>query len=231
MKEAEHEKKLADAEFYKQSQHFDNNLKLREAVETRRTKSDRTLQSTRTEYAKVAREAEPMLRRISPDETTATNEDERVRKILAAEVKELHLVRYRDLEKELRTLSTKWRDFRDLVNRDLDDFPRKGDLDRLADQVRSMNLRGRQTSVSSDTSRDVDRRIVAQAREVENLKTDLVARMKEMVKEISLLKDRVNSMPKDASSQQSQPIQMGPGTKSDDIANVYTFEVGSHENR
>src|SRR5277367_4900848 len=65
MRDAEQEKRLADGEYQKQSQHFDSNHKLRVALETRKSKCDRLFQTARLDYTKAAQQAEPILRRIA----------------------------------------------------------------------------------------------------------------------------------------------------------------------
>ena len=227
MKEAEQEKRLADGEYHKQSQYFDNNSKLREAVETRRSKSERTLSSVRSDYAKAAREAEPLLRRLSSESPSGTIDEETIRRIIQVELKEF--VMFRDLDKEIdklhddleRKLQKKTpAEVRAVVNQELKNYTHTSDFDRLADQVKGMNVRTRQMSVSSETSRDVEQRIVTQARDMESLRAELTARTSQQGKEISSLRERIKTLQKDTPLKQPQRIQKTPGTKSDDIVKV-----------
>ena len=230
MKEAEQEKRLADGEYQKQSQYFENNSKLRAAVEARRSKSERTLSIARSDYAKAAREAEPLLRQLSPESPSEMIDEETIRRIVQAELKEF--VMFRDLDKEMdklygdleRKLQKKTpSEVRAVVNQELKNYTHKSEFDRLTDQVKGMNVRTRQMSVSSDTSRDIDQRIGAQARDMESIRTELAARIAQQGKEIISLRERINNLQKDAALQQSQRIQMAPGTKSDDIVKVYNL--------
>lgn len=228
MREAEYEKKVADGEYLKQSQYFDNNSKLREVVESRRTRTERILLTTRTEYAKAAQEAEPMLRRLSSDYPSGTSIDEdTIRKIVRAELKDF--VMFQDLDKEIdkevTSLERKIQkrisaDVRSMISQELKHYTQLADFEKLTEKVTEMSARGRQMSVSSDTSRDVEQRIVAQTREVENIKSELATRTNQQAKEISILKDRINSTQRDATAQQSRRTQMPPGTKSEDIVKV-----------
>src|SRR5437016_4026864 len=137
MKEAEQEKRLADGEYHKQSQYFENNSKLREAVEARRSRSERTLSTARSDYVKTAREAEPLLRRLSSEIPSGISDEETIRKIIQAELK--GFVMFRDLDKEMdklygdleRKLQKKTpAEVRALVNQELKNFPHKSDFDR-----------------------------------------------------------------------------------------------------
>jgi hypothetical protein len=228
MKDAELERSLAEGEYLKQSQYFVNNPKLRETVESRRSRTERALNLTRTEYAKAARDAEPLLRRLAGDNPSgAITDEETIRKIIRAELKDF--VMFKDMDKETTNLERKIQkrisgDMRVVTNQELKGYTRLSDFEKLADQVRGMNVRSRQRSVSSETSREVDHRIVGQAKEVENIKSELVTRTNQQAKEISILKDQINSMQGDTTALQSRGIQMAPGTKSEDIVKVYFLE-------
>ena len=230
MKDAEQEMRLADGEYRKQSQHFDNNSKLREAVEARRSRSERALSTAQSDYTKAAREAEPLLRRLSSESPTAITDEETIRKIIKTELKEF--VMFQDLDKEVDKLYDRLErklqkktpaEVRGVVNQELKNYIHQSEFDRLADQVRGMNVRTRQLSVSSDTSRDVDQRIVAQARDMETIRTELAARTAQQGKEIISLKERINNLQKDGTLQQSQRIQMARGRKLDDIVKVFNL--------
>jgi hypothetical protein len=231
MKEAEQEKRHADGEYHKQSQYFDNNSKLREAVESRRSRSERTLSTSRSDYAKAAREAEPLLRKLSHESPSATVDEETIRKIIQVELKEF--VMFRDLDKEVdklydgleRKFHKTPAEIRAMVHQELKNYTHKSEFERLTDQIRGMNVRTRQMSVSSDTSRDVDQRIVAQAQDMESIRTELTAKTAQQGKELILLKERINNLQKDAALQQPQRIQMASGTKSEDIAKVCNLRI------
>ena len=198
MRDAEFERSAAEGEYLKQSQYFVNNPKLRETVESRRSRTERALNSTRTEYAKAARDAEPLLRRLSGDNPSgAVTDEETIRKIVRDELK--GFVMFKDMDRETASLERKIQkrisgDMRAVANQELKGYTRATDFERLADQVKGMNVRNRQRSVSSETSREVDHRIVGQAKEVENIKSELVTRTNQQAKEISILKDRIDSI-------------------------------------
>ena len=222
MKEAEHDKRLVDIEFTKQSQNFESNPKLREVLEARRSKSERVLNTTRSEYAKAARETEPLLRRLSNE-----NQSEALaRKIVKAELDDF--VMFRDLDREmevqLNNLERKLlkripAEARIVVN-EMKGFALQSDFDKLEEQVKGMGAKRRPASESSDDSRGFDH-IVAQGREVANLQKDLVSRTTQLDSEIISLKEKVNNMQKDKTLELSRRMQMTPVTKSDDVVKVY----------
>lgn len=228
MREAEHEKRLAEEEYRRQSQYFENNMKLRETLETRRTRSERNLSNARSDYTKAAREAEPMLQQLcderSPTSATVIDE-ETIRRVVRAELRDY--VAYREMEQELKALGRRLQkeipsDIRTTISKDLKNYTHRSEYERLMDQVKNMNVQGRQMSVPSDTSRDVDQRIIAQAREVENIKSELTTRTNHQSQQISLLKDRIDSLQMESSSQ-SLRAQAAPRTSANDIVKVNSF--------
>jgi len=229
MRDAEQEKRLADGEYQRQSQHFDNNHKLREALETRKNKCDRIFQTARSDYGKAAQQAEPILRRMAepaPPPINTTFIEEAVRKVMKRELEKFPT--FREMDDSLGNLERKIAkqtgiDIRAEVKRELRDYTHSSDFRGLSEQVRDLKLRGRQMSVSSDTSRDKDYRIDAQAREVENVRHELSSRQQEQGKEIARLNDRLNTLhtqQKDILVQQNRRVQMPPGTRSEDIVKV-----------
>jgi hypothetical protein len=230
MRDAEHEKRLADGEYSKQSQYFENNAKLRETLEARRMRSERSFSNARSDYAKAAQEAEPMLRHLyaesSPTSATAIDE-ETIRRVVQNELRDY--VRYRKFDQELTAVERKLQkefssDIRAAIGKELKNYTHKSEYERLVDQVKNLNVHGhgRHISVPSDISRDVDQRITAQAREVENIKSELTTRTNQQSQQISLLKDRINSLQMEPSFE-SQQAQTTSGTNADDIVKVDSF--------
>jgi hypothetical protein len=229
MRDAEQEKRLTDGEYQKQSQHFDNNLKLREALETRKNKSDRIFQTARSDYNKAALQAEPILRRMTespPPPISNTIIDEAVRKAMRRELEKFPS--FREMHGALGDLEDKivkrtGNDIRAEVKRELRDYTHSSEFRGLSEQVRDLTLRGRQTSVSSDTSRDKDYRTGAHPREVENARQELSSRQQDQGREIASLNDRLNTLhtqQKEIMVQQNRRIQMPTGARSEDIVKV-----------
>jgi hypothetical protein len=225
MREAEQEKKFADGEYHKKSQYFESNPKLRETLESRRMRSERNLNNARSDYTKAAREAEPMLRQLcaeSPPTSATAVDEETIRRVVQNELRDY--VRYRKMDQELATVERKLQkefssDVRTMVSKELKNYTHRSEYDRLVDQVRNLNVQGRHTSVSSDTPREVDQRIIAQAREVENIKSELTTRTNQQSQEIASLKDRIDGLQMEPSFQ-SRRGQTIPATNAEDIAKV-----------
>src|SRR5208282_6345988 len=133
MRDAEQEKRLADGEYQKQSQHFDNNHKLREALETRKTKCDRIFETARSDYTKAAQQAEPILRRIAepaPPPINNTLIEDAVRKAMKRELKSFPT--FGDMKEDLGNLERKIAkqtviDIRTEVNRELRSYTHSSD--------------------------------------------------------------------------------------------------------
>ena len=228
MRDAEQEKRLAEVEYQKQYQHFDSNHKLREALETRKNKCERVFQAARSDYNKAAQKAEPILRRITEPVPTPVNKtliEDSVRKVVERELETFPT--YREMKEDLGKLERKMKqcliDVETEVDRQLRDYTRSSDFSRLSDQVKDLTLRGRQMSVSSDNSRDMDHKLGAQAREVENLRQEWSSQQQKQRKEIASLNDRLNTINRQHKEIVAQPTgrtQMAPGTRSEDVAKV-----------
>jgi hypothetical protein len=229
MRDAEQEKRLTDGEYQKQSQHFDNNLKLREALETRKNKCDRIFQTARSDYNKAAQQAEPILRRMTespPPPISNTIIEETVRKVMRRELEKFPSFREMhdalgDLEGKIvkKTGNDVWTE----VKRELRDYTHSSEFRGLSEQVRDLTMRGPQMSVSSDTPGDKDYRGGAPAREVENVRQELSSRQQEQGREIASLNDRLNTLhtkQREIMVQQNRRIQMPTGTRSEDIVKV-----------
>jgi len=229
MRDAEQEKRLADGEYQKQSQYFESNHKLREALETRRSKCDRAFETAWSDYTKAAQIAEPILRRIAepaPPINDAVIEDV-ARKVTKRQLNDFPTFREMGdaMEKlERKTSKPPLADIRTEVRREMRDYTHSSDFKRLSDQVRDLSLRGRQPSLSSDTPRDMDPRLGAQARDVENLKQEFSSRQQEQGREIASLNERLNTLntqQREIMEQQNRQAQMAPVTRSEDIVKVY----------
>jgi hypothetical protein len=222
MKEAEHERRLADLEYQKQFQHFENNVKLREAVEARRNKMERLLQNARSEYARAARESEPLLRRLNPEPSSPDTTEDSARTILQKELK--GYVRFRDMDDEIHKIERKIqndlpRDVRGLVGREMKNYTHKNEYDRLAEQVRNLSVRGLQQSESRDPSRprDVDSWIATNSPDLETLKTDLTTQTSRLNREMSSLKEDLASMQKDVLKLRFERMESEPEPRPEDI--------------
>lgn len=232
VKEAQHELDQAKGDHARQQQYFENNPKLKEALETRLKKADRNVNSALLEYAKVARDTEPMLREFASERGGERIPDEEsIRRIVRAEVRdEIRERRHRDDFVSHRSLDSKLTEFdrkqqnrlsadiRAAIHKETAAFARKDDVEILSDKVKGMNTREQRTSVTSDI-RETDQRIVAHAREIESLKAELTARTNRQNQEFSSLKDLVDDIQKDSAAQQTSRIQIR-GAQTDDIVKV-----------
>jgi hypothetical protein len=239
IRDAEQDLKHIEGNFQKQAQYFDSNPRMKESLESQRSRAENRLKALRSDYVTAAREVEPILVRLnseppSPKENIGLNE-EATRRIVETKVKDLEHILFRGLDSEIDNAGRKIRqdlshdlarDIRTAVNKELKSYVPRTEHERLVGEIR--NPRGRQSSVSSDTARDYDQRIVAHARELETLKAELTTRTNRQSQELSSLKDRVNSIQKEPSLQRR--IQTSPPAKSDDILKVYSLYmlISSH---
>jgi hypothetical protein len=205
---------------------------MKETLETQRSKAENRLKVLRSDYVKAAREVEPILLRLnseppSPKENIGLNE-EATRRLVQNEVKNMERGHYRELDNEMGSTGRKIRqdlahDIKVAVNKEMKSYVPRAEHERLVGEVRNTNLRARQSSVSSDTTRDYDQRIVAQAREIETLRSELTTRTNRQTQELSSLKDRVNSIQSGPSLQRR--IQVSPPPKSNDILKVFSLDI------
>lgn len=222
MREAEHERRLADLEYQKQFQHFENNAKLREAVEARRNKADRLLHNARSEYTRAARESEPLLNRLNSEPSSPNTAEESARPILQKELK--GYVRLRDMDDEIHKMERRIQnelphDVRGLVSREMKNYTHKNDYDRLAEQVKNLSVRGPQLSESRDTSRErnVDSSITTNSPDLETLKTDLTTQTSQLNTEMSSLKEALAIVQKDILKLRFERMESGPDPRPDEI--------------
>jgi hypothetical protein len=197
MKEAELEKKYAEIDYKKQSQHFDNNAKLREVLEDRKSKCEGNLTSARSNYVQAAQEAEPVLLRLYKKDTP--DEDE-IKKTVKLELRDY--VRFRQMDDELKEFKTTldkecMNAIRSQANREFRNYAPLSDHNILVEQVRGLTANERRRSVSvSDFSRDVTPKLAAQARDIENFKSETATQIQQQNEEISELKDQVSVVQK-----------------------------------
>lgn len=227
MRDAEYEVRMADGDYQRQQQYFDGNPKLRETMESRKTKTERNFSTARADYAKAAKDAEPLLRRLNtenipPKDLSPRLDEETVRKVVQYELRSLErtFVRFRDLEAELDKVKAKLaREFSrpDDVKQLLKKYVWRTDFDKLSEQVRALSVRGRQASVSSDTSRDLDQRLV-QNREFDQIRAEFRGTTDQLTSELAMLKGLFNSMQRDHNLQPGRRIQMD--AKSEDVVKV-----------
>jgi hypothetical protein len=214
MRDAEYEVRIADGDYSRQQQHFEANPRLRETLESRKSKTERNFTTARAEYTKAAKDAEPLLRRLNmetvnpPKDLSPRLDEETIRKVVQHEIRstERTYVRFRDLEVELETVKAKLaREFarQDEVRQLLKKYTWRSDHEKLAEQVRGLSVRGRQTSVSSDTSRDLDQRLV-QNREFDQVRAEFRGRTDQISNELTMLKGLFNSMQKDPPGRRTQ---------------------------
>jgi len=234
MKDAEHEVRSADGDYYRQQQYFEANPKLREQLELRKSKTERNFSTARTDYTKAAREAEPLLRRLNtenipPRESAPSRVDEEsVRKVVQQEMRitERTFVRFRDLETELDMVRGKLA--RELVKQDdlkvmLKKYALWHEHEKLVEQVRELSLRGRQRSVSSDNSRDLDQRLV-QNREFDQVRAEFKTKTDQLGTEVAMLKGLFNNMHKDSDVQPGRRTKQDGNAKPEELAKVRLTE-------
>ena len=205
---------------------------MKETLESQRSKAENRLKVLRSDYVKAAREVEPILLRLnseppSPKENNGLNE-EAARRLVQNEVKNMERGHYRELDNEVGSTGRKIRqdlahDIKLAVNKELKSYVPWAEHERLVGEIRNTNPRARQSSVSSDTAREYDQRIVAHAREIETLRSELTTRTNRQTQELSSLKDRVNSIQREPSLQRR--IQMSSPPKSNDILKVFSLDI------
>jgi hypothetical protein len=205
---------------------------MKETLETQRSKAENRLKVLRSDYVKAAREVEPILLRLnseppSPKENIGLTE-EATRRLVQNEVKNMERGHYRELDNEMGSTGRKIRqdlahDIKLAVNKELKGYVPRAEHERLVGEVRKTNPRARQSSVSSDTARDYDQRILAHAREIETLRSELTTRTNRQTQELSSLKDAVNSIQSGPSLQRR--IQKSPPPKSNDILKVLSLDI------
>ena len=205
MRDAEHEARNAEGDYVRQAQHFDFNPKLKETLEYRKSKSERNYSTVRADYARAAKEAEPLLRRLNmetvPPKDSSRVDEEMIKKAIQQELRISDRVyaRYRDLEIELDKVNKKFsREFArmDDVKSMLKRYAFRNDYENLAEQVRALNAHARQASVSSDASRDLDQRL-SQNREFDQLRAEFRGKQDQLSSDLTSLKGLLNSMQKD----------------------------------
>lgn len=227
-KDAEQDLRHINGTIEKQRQHFDQNIRLKETLESQRSKCEYRLTSVRSEYVKAASETEPILRRLNSEPPTSKENvglsEEAARKLIQNEVKNLdrNFLNYRDLDTEMDKTYRKVRQDIENLNvtfdKEVKKYTPRTEHERLAAEVKHMNARSRQPSVSSDTSRDYEHRIAALARDVEALKTEVTGR----TKEISTMKDMLTKL-KESNLQRS--AQAAPAQKSSDLIKVHILAM------
>jgi len=231
MKDAEHEKDSIEADYRKESQNFESQPKWREALESKRNKKRGEYAKALSNYERAAREAEPLLRQLTvpqqpPTPAGPTLDEDEVRRMIRAELRQQkEFVRFQDIDNEMKMVERKLRrdldsDVRKTMSGELRNYTEKREVVRLAEQIREISSRARQSSVSSDTSREMDQRILAQAREIESLKADLAKLANQHTLELVSLKDKVVVLQKEKSRSQPKRIQM-PGASGHDIVKVH----------
>jgi hypothetical protein len=238
LKDAEHEARNAEGDYARQTQYFDVNPKLKETIEYRKNKSERNYSTVRADYARAAKEAEPLLRRLNmetmPPKDTSRLDEEMIKKTVQQELRatERAFVRFRDLEIELETVNKKlFREFArmDDVKSMLKRYAFRNDHENLAELVRGLSAHARQASVSSDTSRDLDQRL-AQNREFDQLTAEFRAKQDQLSNELTILRGLFNSLQRGLNSQPSRRLSLGNG-KSNDVVKVLISKGGCLRSR
>jgi len=223
MRDAEEEKKAAEADYQKFAQYFEINPRTKEAVEMRRSKVERTLMQARSEYGKAAREAEPLLRELaSPPPVVPAVDEEMIRQLVEREIRERKLVTLRIFDEELdkweRKLENLW--MKD-IRRGTEGFALRSEQDRLWMQVNNLGSRQRQNSVPSDGSRDVDQRILSHSREMDHIRAEIAAKARQHREDIASLEKSVSALQAQTNDKSSSSVQMGPGATLGDLLKVY----------
>ena len=221
LREAENEKKLADAEYKKQHPYFDNNFRLKEVIEGRKSKADRALSNIRSEYIRLAKDTEPMLRRLRVDVEQSQLSEDSIQKAIKTELNKF--VTYKETENMFDDLNRRITrsfegDVRGAVQKELRNFTRKADFQRLEDQVDIISLRA--GSVQKGDSQDSEHRIVAHERELEQMRTQMTAISNHHTREISALKDKLSTVQNELTVRALDHMQMATGAKSDDVIMV-----------
>ena len=214
-------------EYQRQYQYFENNLKVRDAIEARRARVERSLAVARAEYARAAGEAEPLLQRIDQmDKNVSPIADEEViQQIIRNELRDY--VKFRFLGEQLDSFQRKMYgqisdEARNVVIREMKDYTHVSQHERLVDQVRGLSSRTRQSTappVAPDSSQEVDSKFAAQAKELENVKGELTNLSNLQSLQMSELKDQLQNIQEDL-LRLLKRIEMPPETKSDDYTKV-----------
>jgi DNA primase large subunit len=207
MREAEIEKKVADGEYQKQFQYFESNVKIREALEMRKQKVDRTLNAIRGDYSRAARDAEPILRLLSaPGRAPAQEQEELTRAIVSQEIKSRALVSFATLDNEMDRLASdahkKWKQDIDTVAKK--ELVSRAEHDRLVEQV------SRQSSAG-----EADPRLSVHAKEIVEIKSELAARTRQLEEYLSAVDNRLNALQKTV----TVPTRIS-GAKAEDFVKV-----------
>jgi hypothetical protein len=137
-------------------------------------------------------------------------------------ITERAFVRFRDLEAELDMVIGKLA--RDFVKQDdlkvmLKKYALWHEHEKLVEQVRELNLRGRQRSVSSDNSRDLDQRLV-QNREFDQVRAEFKTKTEQLGTEVAMLKGLFNNMQKDFNEQSDRRTKQDGNAKPEELAKV-----------
>lgn len=226
MRDAEHEARNAEGDYARQAQYFDINPKLKETLDYRKSKSERNYSTVRADYAKAAKDAEPLLRRLNmepvPPKDPPRVGEEMIKKAIQQELKttDRAFARFRDVEIEVDKVNKRFsREFArmDDVRSMLKRYAFRNDQDSLAEQVRALNAHARQTSVSSDASRDLDQRL-SQNREIDQLRAEFLGKQDQLSNDLNILRGLFNGMQRDK-LQSSRRISLGNG-RSDDVVKV-----------
>lgn len=224
-KEARQEHTATGLEYDKLKQHFASNPMLKESLETRKAKAEENARVAMLNYAKAASLAEPILRQWENASERAPD-DESIRRIVKAEIKNLisrdNYVTFGDLKADLSDLDKRhqkeWSaDIRAAVNKEIASYARKTEVEKLSEQVKEMRTRER-TASGSETARDMDHRIIAHAKEIEQLKLEIAKGLDKQHQALLLVKQSV--APKNESSQPpAKRIQIS-GAQSDNVVKV-----------
>lgn len=228
MRDAEQEKKSAEGDYQRQSQYFENNVKLKEAMESRRIRTERNFMVARSDYTKAAREAEPLLRELTsgaPENQSPAVKEDMVLDVVEKEIRDRKLVNFRMLDSELdkseRKMDAKWsQDLRTAITRETKNFALRTDHDRLAEQIRALNVRGRQGSAASESPREVDHRIVAHSRELDQIRLELASTQQQYTSDMSALAKQLQTLAGQFGNQHSPRVRMNSGAKPEDLIKV-----------
>ena len=227
MRDAEQEKRLADADYQKFSQFFETNPKTKEALEARRNKVERNFKDAEKEYVQAAREVEPLLRGLTPTgpRSASSVSEEQVQIWVEREIRKENFVRLPVLDAELHNLDSKLvRGWKSELRREVHGCALQSDHDRLQRQVDALSARTRQLSGSDDGARDTDQRIASNARELQKIRSELEARQRQYERDMAGLEQRLSTL------QVSKPPPT-PDVPKESIVKVYLKHVSLIEDR